>query len=192
MGSAMMKDHILRNRFVVVLIACLLFMGCNLINSSDNLKPGTFEITITGEIEKSFHGEAVYEILHGLDGSPTFWLKLKDVPIPREDYRIINITAGEKPGEGTYDIWDAEKREPETDQYYINYSDSDFKGKHGHYKSTGGKLNILSSRENQLLGSLNASAFETVHIGDGKFERVTVKITGKFHAQEGETGVIMN
>ena len=188
----MMNNRIIMNRIIAVLITCLLFIGCNLINSSNNLKPGTFEITISGEIDKTFYGEAVYEILHGLDGSPIFWLKLKDVPIPGEDYRIINITAGEKPGEGTYDIWDAEKREPETAQYYVNYSDSDFKGKHGHYKSTGGKLNILSSRDNQLSGSLNASAFETVHVGDGKFQRVTVNITGEFYAQEGSTGIIMN
>lgn len=180
------------NRIFAVLIACLLFIGCNLINSSNNLKPGTFEITISGEIDKTFYGEAVHEILHGLDGSPIFWLKLKDVPKSGEDYRIINITAGEKPGEGTYKIWDAEKREPETDQYYVSYSDSDFKGNHGHYKSTGGKLNILSSRDNQLSGSLNASAFETIHVGDGEFQRVTVNITGEFYAQEGSTGIIMN
>ncbi len=196
--SFMLKHLIHTNCLFGVFIASMLFMGCNLTNSDNNLntnvnpEPGTFEINITGEIEKTFYGEAVYEILYGLDGTPVFWLTLRDVPTPGEDYRIINITGREMPGQGTYDIFDAEKGEPIKDEYYVSYSDSDFKGDHGGYKSTGGQLNIFSSDENQLSGSLSTSAYETVHLGDGEFQRVTVNITGEFYAEEGETGVIMN
>jgi hypothetical protein len=69
------------------------------------------------------------------------------------------------------------------------YNDSEC---YGSFQSVSGKISITYASSIELKGWFDFSAYEYVPINHGEFQRVEVRITGEFYAEEGDTGIILN
>ena len=175
-----------------------LLHGCSLLPSesdgesgNQHLERGTFEAHIEGYATHSFQGEAVFETLYGLGNEPIFFLRLRDVKEPGEDYRIIDFIHSRhtKPDVGTYTLADLERSgETNPSKIWGTYGKSDL----GWFKSTGGTLRIRSASENVLKGSFDFPAYEWLDFDDGTSEKVRVHVTGTFYAEKGSVGIILD
>ncbi len=178
----------------ILAMSCLLLGGCEIIGTEDgiSLEKGSFSVQVRGYINRSFQGEAVFETLYGLAGEPYFFLVLKDIGEPGENYRIVEFVQSHhgRPYVGTYNLANLEKPEEEDqDKFMGRYNDSEC---YGAFKSTGGTLTIHSANDYLLRGTFNFSAYELVPEEGGEYKKLEVRITGGLYAEKGDTGIILN
>ena len=174
----------------LLLTLCTLLMGCQkTLDSldSNNISRGTCIVQITGYVNKSFQGQAIFENIYSL-GSTYFFLDLKDVIEPGENYRIVEFT-GFRPSSGLYNIKNFEDENDSTKQTLIGrYSDSDILGD---FKSMGGTMGIDSSNADVIIGWADFKAFHWESLGNGDSKKVEITISTRFYAIKGNTGIII-
>ena len=155
---------------------------------TNNLKKGTCYVHIEGYLNKSFYGEAIYENVSTGFGYTLFFLELKDITKPGVNYRYVEFQGGSKPNVGTYTLYNFEN-DSLKGTLLGRYNDSEVLG---NFQSLGGTIEIEYSNVNELKGWADFYAYESVSIGNGQFIRVEIRITAKFYAEEGYTGIILN
>jgi hypothetical protein len=171
------------------IIICFILIRCerNLDTvDSINLKLGTCDVSVKGYINRIFYGQAIYENVSGPISGKVFFLLLEDINLPEDEHRFV-LFSGNEPDNGTYSIANLETRNDSTRTgFFGTYNDSEY---YGHYQSTGGYLEIISSSNNRLKGLFNFTAYENVPNTGGDYKRVEIIVNGKFYAEEGSTGI---
>lgn len=183
-------------------LTCLLLLGCDLTEPSDetslecgtDLAKGSFEAEISGYVDKSFQGEAVFETLLDITTSNhIFFLMLSDIEVAGDKYRSIMFERRRHstPGVGRYNLANLEKPHAlDRGKFIAFFDDTEISGKF-RFKSTGGVLKICSSNNKVLKGVFDFPAYELISAEGGEYEKVEVRITGAFHAEAGDTGIII-
>ena len=167
-----------------VFIFTLLLMSCdNLLNP---LEKGTCKVTITGYETKSYSERAIFENIQGLQGK-NFFLLLEDISLPEDEYSIVEFS-GLKPDLGTYKLINVEDYKDSDGKLIGRYDNSE---NQGNYQSVGGIINITYASDTELRGLFDFPAYGFLAINGGT-KRVEIRSTGKFYAEEGSTGIILN
>ncbi len=156
--------------------------GCN---KEDLLDKGTSKIKVEGYLNKSFDGEAVFEDVPGLGGKTIFFLVLRNIEKPGEKYKFVQFS-GSRPGIGKYTL---NPNDSTQNKIYVEYEDSEVEGS---FHSVDGILEINSSTIKGIKGRCDFSAETYISLGQGNFQKVNIKVTGEFYAQEGDVGIILD
>ncbi len=165
----------------------IIFSGCD--NSVEPLEKGTCEVNVSGYVVKSYQGQALFENISDGRGNKLFFLLLHDVVEPGKNYRIVTFQ-GSQPEVGTHNLFNFENKDDLIKSVLLGrYDDSEVEGS---FKSLGGNIEIYLSTNNELKGRADFSAYENVSLGNGQTTRAEIKITAKFYAEEGTTGIIIN
>ncbi|HKJ69078.1 MAG TPA: hypothetical protein VKA68_14055 [bacterium] len=184
---------------LLVVATCVFLVGCDLTEPTDETNPecgadlekGSFEAEITGYVDKSFEGAAVFETVQATTGEPIFFLRLSDANNSGEIYRNILFERfrHNTPDIGIYDLANLAKSDnQDMDRFAGTYNDTDISGE---FKTAGGTLQICSANTETLTGGFDFHAYELVQGNDGEQDTVQVRITGKFRAEQGDTGIII-
>ena len=117
-------------KFFIVAAFLVAMMGCDRDDDNDvpDMEPGTFEAVITGDVEATLQGVAIFTE-YTLDGLPDeIFFTLGMGASDEEPVNIWFVRGGAFPGEGTYDIqpFDLEGMEPDNWFFdvpeFINFS----------------------------------------------------------------------
>jgi hypothetical protein len=165
----------------VFLIFCFLLLGCE---SEDFIEKGTCKIFVKGYLNKSFNGEAIFQDVLGL-GDTIFFLHLRDIIEPGKNYQFVQFMCGSKPDVGVYSL----SRSDTARNLVMEYNDSQVIGT---FRSTNGILKIEFTNARELKGWFHFIADESIAIGGGQLETVTITVTGEFYAEMGDIGIILN
>jgi hypothetical protein len=87
-----------------------------------DMEPGTFEATITGDVESSFEGVAIYtEYMNQVTGEFFFTIGLGSTT--DEAISLWFVRGGEYPGEGTYNIQSFERADLDDAEWFFEPQD---------------------------------------------------------------------
>jgi len=170
--------------FAILSVFNFLIIGCD--NSPDTLEKGTFNVSINGYVEKSFSGSAIFEDIPYYNYT-YFYLVLKEIDLSDEEYCYIEFQ-GTKLEKGTFELIDRENDESTQGKLIGMYADSD---NYDNYFSAGGEIKVTYSSDTELIGNFDFPAVGYICIDGGEFQRVEIRITGEFHAVEGDVGIII-
>ena len=164
-----------------LLFFCFLNGGCN---KEDLLDSGTCKIKVEGYLNKSFDGEAVFDDVPGLGGT-YFFLVLQNIEKPGEKYKFAQLMSKMKPNAGSYSL---NPNDTTQNNIYATYEDSDVEGS---FHPVNGMLEINLSNNREIKGRCDFTAETYISLGNGNFQKVQIKVTGEFYAQEGNVGIIL-
>ncbi len=175
----------LQKSFSFILISLIvLFNGCY---DPEILDIGTCKVNVSGYINKSFSGQAIFENVPTLTNTngKVFFMHLTDVSLPHDKYCYVEFT-GSRPELGTYNLTNTK---------------NSFKGiligsyrdwENGETTSLGGKIGITYASETELKGWFDFPGYKYIPLGDGTSQRVEIRVSGEFYAMKGSTGIILN
>ena len=167
----------------VLILLCFLIAGCD---SEDLPEKGTCKVKVTGYLNKSFDGEAVFEDIPGLGGRTIFFLELRNVEKPGEKYQVVRFINGSKPGAGRYSL---NPDDSTLNKIKVEYSDSEVEGI---FKPNNGTLEIKYTNEEILKGWCDFTAETSVTRGGGVFQKINIRVIGEFYAEGGDVGIILD
>lgn len=170
---------------ITLSIACMLAIGC-----SDSTEPDDagFEATISGDMELSVSGDAIFGVT-GEGGVDRWMIFLLNGTFLGLDYDMIGIgrdASGTPIPVGTYSILDAASDALEGDDVTAVYMMERHNGTLGVFSSVSGTLTITSANADRVAGSFNFSATMQIAVGPDVREVRDLTFTGSFTAYAGE------
>jgi len=166
---------------IVLLFLSFTIGGCD---KEEVLDSGTCKIKVEGYLNKTFYGEAVFEDIPSL-GHTYFFLVLRNIEKPGEKYMLVRFT-GARPGVGNYSL---NPNDSTQNKMYAEYEDSEVEG---NFRPLNGVLETNLSNNNVIKGRCDFTAETSISLGHGNFQKVQIKVTGEFYAQEGNIGIILD
>jgi len=162
-------------------------LGCD--KSVEPLERGKCEVEISGYLNKTYSGEAVFENIPNGRGDKLFFLLLKISDKEKQSYSIVQLH-GSIPAIGNNKLNNFEQNEDTAISKLIGeYNDSEVEGI---FKSTGGNVEIEVSNNSEIRGKTEFPAYENIAVGKGESIKAQINVRAKFYALEGNTGIIIN
>jgi len=177
----------LQKSFSFILISLIvLFNGCY---DPEILDIGTCKVNVSGYINKSFSGQAVFENVPTLTNTngKVFFMHLKDVSLPNDKYCYVEFS-GSQPELGTYNLTNIENADSYKGILIGSYRDWE----NGETTSVGGKIGITYASETELKGWFDFPGHKYIPLGNGTYQIVEIRVSGEFYAIKGSVGVILN
>jgi hypothetical protein len=160
---------------------CILVFGCG---DSTGPEEGEFEATISGDIERSVSGEAIFGVTD--EGGVERWMIfLLEGAFLGLDYDMIGITreASATPiPVGTHTIAEADSDTLDDDDITAAFMIGRHNGSLGVYSSVSGTLTITSASSERVVGTFNFSAEMQIAVGPDVDEVRNLNFTGSFTA----------
>ena len=172
-----------RNTTLLLALAFVLFGGCDLSKTTgDNqLKAGLFEARVSGDVNGSYQGEAIFDIVHDASGNVIFVMLLQpDAEADKSAVVKLSRNNG-RPEIGFYPI-----PGPDEDRSLIDFV-SRLWSAQKYFGSQGGFVEIRSSSETQVQGRFRVGGLHSFRDENGDPQRLEIEVTGEFHAEKGET-----
>jgi hypothetical protein len=171
---------------ILMLFFSAILLGCG---SDDNgptgpsTDPGTFSITITGDVNSSFTGSAIF-VSSGADpltGTAGFMTVCSSID-PQTGWGVwVGRPGAQRPGTGSYDV-SAYENDPETTwQQDLTPGDIYILVSHANtiYISQTGGITVTTSSANRFAGSFQITA-ESLDVGSGEVQ--VIQVEGIFDA----------
>jgi hypothetical protein len=161
-----------------------------------DLEPGTFEATISGDVESVFEGVALYTEYFNQETEEYFFTIGLGSTTDGEAASLWFVRSGEYPGEGTFNIQSIEREDVENSQWFfepqdfVNLSVRQPDQEVELYFSESGSITIEPNTTNTIAGEFELVATGTLMNPTDDTDEVPevweIVITGTFNAAFGE------
>lgn len=174
-----------RNSTLLFVLAFVLFGGCDLSKTTggNQLESGLFEARVSGDVNGSYQGEALFDIVHDASGNDIFVLLLQPDADADESATVMFSRNSGRPEIGTYPFPGPGEDRSLTDFVVRLWSAQEYFG------SQGGFVEIRSSSETRVQGWFRIGGLHSFRDENGDPQRLEIEVTGEFHAEKGETGI---
>ncbi|HET6566561.1 MAG TPA: hypothetical protein VFG50_01270 [Rhodothermales bacterium] len=160
-------------------------------DGSTGLEPGQMSTTVSGDLEHSMNGEAMFFVIQGFAG-PIFSIELDAIDDHGDSLALYTIdltaTREEPPAPGSYEIGAVfGDRGGRFSGGYTEYKDEVSR-----FMAQSGTLNVVSSDSGHVEGWF---VMDAINAGDPRRDQsdsLHVQVAGKFNAKRGEVGVYLN
>jgi hypothetical protein len=161
-----------------------------------DLEPGTFEATITGDVESVFEGVAIYTEYFNQETEEYFFTIGLGSTTDGEAASLWFVRSGEYPGEGTFNIQSLESADLENAQWFfetqnfVNLSVRQPDQEIELYLSDSGSITFEQNTTNTIAGEFELTATGSLMNPTDETDEVPevweIVITGTFNAAFGE------
>jgi hypothetical protein len=161
-----------------------------------DLEPGTFEATITGDVESVFEGVAIYTEYFNQETEEYFFTIGLGSTTDDEAASLWFVRSGEYPGEGTFNIQSFERAELDNAQWFfepqdfVNLSVRQPGQEVEIYFSDSGSITFDQSSENTISGEFELIATGTLMDQSQNTDEAPqvweIMVSGTFNAAFGE------
>jgi len=173
------------NSVLLFATAAILLGGCDLSETTGNnqLEAGLFEARVSGDVNGSYRGEAIFEIVYDSSGHVIFVLMLQPDADADESAVVMFSRNDGRPEVGSYPF-----RSPGEDRSWTEFGARLWSAQK-YFGSQGGLVEIRSSSETHVEGEFRVGGLHSFRDEDGDLQRLEIEVAGEFHAQQGNTGV---
>lgn len=174
-----------RNTTLLLALAFVLFGGCDFSTATgDNqLEPGFFEARVNGDVNGTYQGEAIFDIVNDASGNVIFVMILEPDAEADESAAVMLSRHKGQPETGIYPIPRPGEDRGLNDFVARLWSAQEYFG------TQGGYVEIRSSSETRVQGGFRLGGLHSFRDQNGDLQRLEIEVTGEFHAEKGETGM---
>lgn len=141
----------------------------------------SFEITLSGDVSKTFTGQAVFESDVTSEGVEGFGV-VSATSSSGDLQTFVLAREGDRPSSGQYTIADPEQGGIPSGQFGVGITFEDSDGNQVTLGSTGGTVNIDQSNSSQVSGTFTATMFGASITNGTQVDSVDVTANGTFNA----------